>query len=318
MNFEEQQKHNLLVNVARLYYLQRLTHQQIADKLSISRIKVTRLLQEAVENQIVAFHIKDPIIGTSELKERLEKLFHLREAVITPAPADGAAFYDVLGHYAATFLMDNLTDHAVVGMGFGRTLNGMLPYLKRVSCKNIEIVSLTGGLAANQEQPNPYDVVSAVAAKLGGRAHYMLVPAIAESAEAKEIFFRDKTVQPITELWDKLDVCIMSIGLISPETGVFYAFDNPAAQADLTRKSGGVGDLLIRPFDKCGNFIAVDFLERTIAVDFGQIKRAPLVVGVAGGDRKFAAVLGALRSGYLNILITDEVTAVRLVNHPES
>jgi DNA-binding transcriptional regulator LsrR (DeoR family) len=33
------------------------------------------------------------------------------------------------------------------------------------------------------------------------------------------------------------------------------------------------------------------------------------VVGVAGGEEKVAAILGALRGGYLNVLITDSVTA---------
>ncbi len=32
-------------------------------------------------------------------------------------------------------------------------------------------------------------------------------------------------------------------------------------------------------------------------------------MGVAGGEEKVAAILGALRGGYLNVLVTDDLTA---------
>jgi DNA-binding transcriptional regulator LsrR (DeoR family) len=37
---------------------------------------------------------------------------------------------------------------------------------------------------------------------------------------------------------------------------------------------------------------------------------------VAGGARKFAAIRGAVRGGWINILITDRATAVRLLLDP--
>ena len=51
----EEIKHNLLVRIARLYYLCNMTHQEIADQEGVSRIKITRLLKEAVDKKIVEF-----------------------------------------------------------------------------------------------------------------------------------------------------------------------------------------------------------------------------------------------------------------------
>ena len=42
------------------------------------------------------------------------------------------------------------------------------------------------------------------------------------------------------------------------------------------------------------------------------------MVGVAGGKEKVAAILGALRGGYLNVLITDTVTAQAVLEKHES
>jgi len=50
VRFDDDIKHNMMVNIARLYYLKRMTHQQIGQKLGLSRVKVTRLLKEVVES----------------------------------------------------------------------------------------------------------------------------------------------------------------------------------------------------------------------------------------------------------------------------
>jgi DNA-binding transcriptional regulator LsrR (DeoR family) len=39
----------------------------------------------------------------------------------------------------------------------------------------------------------------------------------------------------------------------------------------------------------------------------------PLVVGVAGGTSKAECILGALRTGYLNVLIADERSAQKVL-----
>jgi DNA-binding transcriptional regulator LsrR (DeoR family) len=44
-------------------------------------------------------------------------------------------------------------------------------------------------------------------------------------------------------------------------------------------------------------------------MDLNQLKTVPQVVAIAGGKEKTQAILGALRGGYINLLITDTVTA---------
>ena len=65
-------RHNQLVDVARLYYLDDLTHQQIADRLGLSRVKVTRLLRQAVEAKVVEFRIADPALASLVLEDQLK------------------------------------------------------------------------------------------------------------------------------------------------------------------------------------------------------------------------------------------------------
>ena len=67
----------LLVKVARLYFEQDLTQNEIGDRLRLSRQKVQRLLRQAQEEGVVQISIR-PVMGTYlELEEELEQRFGL-------------------------------------------------------------------------------------------------------------------------------------------------------------------------------------------------------------------------------------------------
>jgi DNA-binding transcriptional regulator LsrR (DeoR family) len=308
------EKHNLLVKVARLYYLQQLTHQEIANTLGFSRIKVTRLLQEAVERKVVEFKIADPYVETLELEAALKERFGLTQVVIAPPATSDEERFDILGRYAAGFLSGVLRDDLTIGIGWGRTLNGMVPYLEDGSHRNLNVVSLTGGLTANSEQPNPYDIATSVAHALGATPRYLLTPAIVDRPEEKEILLHNEVNQSVMGWWQKLDVVLMSIGTISPPPQSLTLFPDPRVQVHKLESLGVTGDLLMTFFDKRGTFVKTDFTKRTIRIDFDLIKKAPLVVGVSGGPDKVQSIAGALRTGVINVLVTDEPTARAVVS----
>jgi len=309
----EEIKHNLLVRIARLYYLCNMTHQEIADQEGVSRIKITRLLKEAVDRKIVEFNIKDPLVQSLELEEEIQRTFDLKTVVVTPTPRSQKELFDILGRFAADFLTRKLRSNLNIGIGWGRTLNSMLPYLDRASTRGIRVISLTGGLAANELQPNPYDVASALAGKLGATPHYPLAPAIVESDQVKKLLLSERKVRDIVELWKEIDIALMSIGIIACDTGLYYSFPDPLKECERVRKLGAVGDLLAIPYSIDGQFVETGFRHRMITIDFEDLKKVPIVAGIAGGRHKVQAILGALRTGCLNTLITDEDTARRIV-----
>ncbi|RPI01251.1 MAG: sugar-binding transcriptional regulator [Calditrichaeota bacterium] len=305
----EIQKYNLLVRISKMYYLNGKTHQAIADEIGLSRIKITRLLQEAMEKRVVEIKIKDPIGTESAVEEELCARFHLEACRITPSSNDQHELYDILGRYAVEFLTSRIRENMVIGIGWGRTLVSMIPHFAPVKFKNITVVSLTGGLASNPNQPNPYDVASSVAKKLGAALHYPLVPAIAADQMSKELLLKDDSTQKTMKYWKKLDLALVSIGNLSVDTNIFYTFPNPAQMVKKVIKNGAVGDLLMNLIDANGTVLTNDFSHRLIRIEFEQLRRTPLVVGISGGIPKAQAILAALRTGILNVLITDEATA---------
>jgi len=78
-------------------------------------------------------------------------------------------------------------------------------------------------------------------------------------------------------------------------------------------KSGIVGDISLRFFDINGKKVSNFIDPRLIGLTLEEIKTIPHVVGVAGGNLKIESILGALRTGTINVLIIDEKTAREVV-----
>ena len=67
--------HELLAQVAWMYFEQELTQNAIASELGLSRVKVYRLLKQAKEEQVVQFSINWPAARDKSLEEALQQQF---------------------------------------------------------------------------------------------------------------------------------------------------------------------------------------------------------------------------------------------------
>jgi DNA-binding transcriptional regulator LsrR (DeoR family) len=76
---------------------------------------------------------------------------------------------------------------------------------------------------------------------------------------------------------------------------------------------GAVGDINLRYFNKYGQQIASDLDDRVIGLSLEEIHAINIVIGVAGGAAKVSAILGALRGNLINVLVTDQQTAVSIL-----
>ena len=77
----------LLGKAARLHYDFGLTHQEIGEMLRLSRVKVTRLLQQARDLGIVQIEVRTDASPYASLEVELTSTFDLDEALIVPEPS---------------------------------------------------------------------------------------------------------------------------------------------------------------------------------------------------------------------------------------
>ena len=79
-----------------------------------------------------------------------------------------------------------------------------------------------------------------------------------------------------------------------------------------------IGDLAGHFFRQDGTFVDA-WSSRTLAISVEDLRAAKRVIAVAAGAPKAAPILGALRTGLVDVLITDRPTAeavLRLAGRP--
>ena len=69
----------LLAEVAHLYYVKSLTQQHIAERIGVSRSKVSRMLREARLSGLVEIRIHSPLVLATDLQDALKTRLGLRE-----------------------------------------------------------------------------------------------------------------------------------------------------------------------------------------------------------------------------------------------
>ena len=74
----------LMVQVAKMYYLEGLTQEKIAQQLGISRSSISMILSAAREIGIVEISIKDPKKNVTDVADALSRRFGLKGCVVVP------------------------------------------------------------------------------------------------------------------------------------------------------------------------------------------------------------------------------------------
>ena len=301
----------LLTRVAWLYYVEQLSQQEIGDRLRLSRVRVTRLLQRARDEHIVEIRISTSTEPWLALERQLIERFGLRDAVVVPSDG-GERLRQHLGQAAAAYLERVLRADDVLGVGSGATLSEMPNYIRRGSHARCLVVELIGGLSRTDRSINPYDSSWRLAEALGARSEHLQVPAMVESAAIAQILLEDTVTRTALERAASCDVAVVGIGQLDSPIRASMDYLPPEALGRLAA-AGAAGDILLRFYDAAGQPVATDFDDQVIGLTLEQLRRVPMVIGVAGGPDKAPAIAGALRGGLVDVIICDQAASVEVL-----
>src|SRR5438128_1300725 len=81
----------LALQVSRLFFERQLSKVDIAARLGISRFRVARLIDQALDDGVVRIEFRDAAVEDRALARRLEETFDLDLAVVADAPSDALA-----------------------------------------------------------------------------------------------------------------------------------------------------------------------------------------------------------------------------------
>jgi DNA-binding transcriptional regulator LsrR (DeoR family) len=301
------------VRAAWLYYVEDLTQKEIAERLHLSRVKVTRLLKKARATGVVEFRITKPTAHL-ELEKRLCRDFGLDDAFVVPTEESGAGLRRSLGRAGATFLQDLMRPGVRIGLGMGRTLAQIPPFLElERSSDGCTFQEMVGGAGRTDLGFDTYNVSYTLARICGGRTEHIFAPVVTESAEMRDMLMQDPQIAAALEEAAQSDIALIGIGDVSDDMLLLQLGDCADKQIEVLRESGAVGDILGHFFDLYGQPVSCAVDDRLVALPLEELRDIPLTVAIAGGLMKTEAILGALRTGCVDVLITDSATATAVV-----
>jgi DNA-binding transcriptional regulator LsrR (DeoR family) len=311
----------LMTKIARMYYEQELTQQEINERLGIHQSTVSRVLKRAQKEGVVRFIINVPSGTHPDLEEGLQSTFDLKDAVVVDCVDDEDQIVRDLGAASAFYLENTLAPRDVIGVSaWSAALLAMVEAMHPTQrAPESRVVQILGGIGSPGSAAHATALTNSLARLISAEPVLLPAPGIVGSSESRFVMMEDRFVRKAMELFERLTVALVGIGAIEPSKRL-AASGNAFSPQELRLLSsmGAVGDICLRFFDGAGQPVVTPLNERVISIELQQLQQAKRVIGVAGGRRKTAAIRGALAGKLINVLITDADSARRLLEGAEA
>ena len=300
-----------MVEISKLYYEQELTQAQIAKSMKISRPAISKLLSEARRLGIVRIEIKSPVESNSDLVSKIKLKFKLKGGLIIPKPPNEALMFRMITSQAAKYLETQIPFSKRIGVGWCHAIASIADELKanaQESDRRGVICPLMGSAQNALKWFQTNELARIVAEKTGFIPFYLHAPAFPLSAVDRQLFIDTKEYLQISELWQDLDMAILGIEPYPsvPDQATAARF------GDLIKELKPVGMIATYLYDLNGKLIESDN-DIVIRIPLSSLKKAKRVLAIGPSEKGVASTLGALRTGLITHLITDEVTAEHIL-----
>lgn len=300
-----------LVEVATRFYNRGQTQAEIAREMEIDPSTVSRSLKRARDEGIVRIEICRPRRLHVDLGRDLAARYLLRRAVVVADDDDDVR--SAMASTAADYLAGLLTNGTRLGLAFGRMPAAVIRSLPAGAVSNLDISVLLGGFRTAGAGIQGHELARHVASLYpDSRIHYLHAPLLVDDPGIRRAMLRDSSIKAALKSAAKSELALVGIGALADSAPLvrYGHLSNEDRQRLL--QSGAVGDLCARFFTASGQPV-LDIDDRLLAIERAELAKIPTVVAVAAGPEKYDAIRGALRTGCVHVLVTDEMTAQELL-----
>lgn len=307
---------DLLADVAEMYYIEGKKQAEIAQRIGLTRSMVSRLLDEARSKDIVEFRIRRPLSVDKDLAQRLVERFGLQDAhVVIMHDAGHNRILTQVGVGAAQALRRLLSPEMILGLAWGTFIRATVDAFElEQPLPGIRVVQLVG---AGDSRINDYDghaLVQRMVSLTGGEGIFLNAPILVNTEESAQVLLASKTIRETIQLARQADIALLGIGSTDPRYSTFYhsGYFSMAELAKL-QGDGAVGNVCGMHFTIEGELTSLDLQHRLVTISHEDLFNIKTRFGVAGGMGKVEPMLGALRGGFINLLVTDNFAATALL-----
>ena len=307
----------LMTKVAHLYHERRLRQSEIATLLHISQAKVSRLLKRAGEVGIVRTVVVVSQGVHTDAGTGARGALRLLEAVVVDVDGDEAAISAGLGSAGAAYLEATLAGGERIGVSsWSQTLLSVVDRLRPLRTPGADaVVQLVGGVGVAPVQAQANRLLEELAALIGAGPVYVPAPGWWAVPTMRRSLLADPAMEGVAGQWQDLTMALVGIGSLQPSP-LLQASGNaidPADQDTLLARWGrsATSAPVLRRGRAPGR--TATWTPAWSASTRNVYRRIPRRIGLAGGERKHAAIRAAIAGYWVNVLVTDLSTARALL-----
>ena len=305
----------LLVELAKHYYLDSMSQSEIADLYKISRPTVANMLRECREKGIVEIRIHDRSPYYSETGIILKNKFGLKTVCVVTHEEEYALTLYKTCLETAGFLSSLLKNGMKIGISWGTALYHTIRQLPKLSLMDCEVFQLMGGLGAAALYYDGAELARILADRINAVFFPVLSPVLVQSQELRDALLKEPGIRETLEKTRSLDLALVGLSSDLPEDSALVkaGFLSPE-EARRIYDEGSCGHLCGYHYDTEGKFMASPINNRVVGISPEEFLQIPRRMGIASGNQKARAIHSALKGGLVTDLFTDESTALKILS----
>lgn len=307
-------KRDQMIVVAKLYYIEGLSQEEISKKLFISRPTISRILKSSLKEGIVTIQIDEVSSYGLELGKQIEERFGISKVIVAPSSNNLEDSKQNVGAATALYLESTLKNGTLLGIAWGTTLSYVVKNIRHHPLKKIDVIQMLGGLGNKTQDTDANALALALASALDGDSYLLQAPFMVQSKVLRDLLMDEPPFREHFERIRTADAALVGLGSTRPDLSAQFRSGHITLEdAQKLRNEGAVGDICGWHIDITGKPCHTSLTDRILAISLDDLKKIPTVFGVACGAEKKDIIIGALRGKYLDVLITDKNAALAVL-----
>ncbi|MEK4909392.1 sugar-binding transcriptional regulator [Niallia sp. FSL M8-0099] len=302
------------VRVATMYYEEGMTQAEIARKIGVSRSLISKILLDAKKAGIVEIIINSKNAYTVNLERKLEIKYNLKRAiVIDTSEVENNEVSKTISREAALYLKEISKHVNSIGISWGESLRGLVNHYPYTNQSNLTVFPLIGGMGDDYIDIHSNQLCFDLARKMRAKAKYLYAPALVSNEQIKKDLQENPTIHAVFEESKKVDIALVGISSSFKESTMVrigYLNQNDLKEIE---ENNVIGDINSRFFDQSGKEVDCTINHHVLGINLKEIQSIPTVMTIAYGEEKFNAIQVAVNNKLINVLVTTDTIATRLL-----
>ncbi|MDF0479052.1 DNA-binding transcriptional regulator [Vagococcus sp. PNs007] len=302
----------LLVNLSEDYYLKNIPITDLTKKYNLSRYKILKNLEQAIDTGVVSITINSPFSRNKELEAFFNRQFQTNVKVLKNTEnitEDDGHFWD----FCAKTVQSRIDQSQTVALSWGDSVYKVIEQFKNEIREDLTFTQFIGEVGKYHSLAGSLRLVQKAASKFEANYLTLSAPLYIMNDDVRELLALEPIINTTLSAAKKADLLLTGLATPSSITSVDAWNQNKELVFGPQFKEA-IGMVYGRPYDINGQFLNQAH-DKTFGLSLVEILQIPKRIAICNNKFKANPCLGALNGNFFTDMIIDEKTALKIMQH---